>query len=194
MIRSESLLRALTVAVAAIALGAAAPARDATTEEPHEIRFRVADAAIMDWLQAATPVTITVGSGLMSVDLILSDPRDLMLRAGRADLTIRVSGRTLPVDERFSATVTIVYDQNLRKYFVVFRRLPLRIPGLGAVDLSEHIPRFEIPSLVEDLWRFADRPVGLNLDIRRLAIVDRAVEVAGDISFVPVAGPRPARR
>ncbi|MEE9291824.1 MAG: hypothetical protein V3U83_02735 [Acidobacteriota bacterium] len=76
----------------------------------------------------------------------------------------------------------------------MIEELPIKIPGLGRLDLSDAIPRVGIPSLVEDIWRFADRPVGLNLAIRRLAILEDAIEVGGDVSFVPVSGSREPSR
>ena len=148
----------------------------------------------MDYLRAATPVTITVGRSPLRVDLILSDPSDLVLSEGRAQISLRIRARSLSIDERLSAAVSIVYDRKLREYFVVMEELPLSIPGLGRLDLSGAIPRVGIPSLVEDIWRFADRPVGLNLAIRRLVILEDAIEVGGDVSFVPVSGRRDVPR
>jgi hypothetical protein len=160
----------------------------------HEVQLRIGEAAIMDWLRAATPYRFTVGSGLVSVDLVLSDPSDLELSEGQADLRVRIRGATIPIDETILASITVNYDRQLRKYFAVFKRLPIQIPRLGSIDLKDAIPRLEIPSLIEDVWRFPDRPVGLNLSIRRLAILDHAVEITGDVSFVPVTRRSTARR
>ena len=188
MTRISNLLgMAMAAFVASLSL-AATPAGDPA--QSFEVRFTIDKAAIMDYLRAATPVTVTVGRSPLLVDLVLSDPRDLVLREGRAQVSLRVRGRSLPVDERISASVSIAYDKTLRKYFAVMEELPLTIPGLGRLDLSDAIPRVGIPSLVEDIWRFADRPVGLNLTIRRLAILDDAIEVGGDVSFAPVSGRR----
>ena len=192
MTRVGNLPRMAAAALVASLSLAAAPAGDPGPS--FEVQFTIDEAAIMDYLRAATPVSITVGRSPLRVDLILSDPRDLVLREGRADVSLRVRGRSIPVDDRISASVSIVYDRNLRKYFAVMAELPLKIPGLGQLDLSDAIPRVGIPSLVEDIWRFADRPVGLNLTIRRLAILDHAIGVAGDVSFVPVSGRREALR
>ncbi len=188
MTRVDNLPRMAVAAFVASLSLAAAPAGEPAQQ--YEVRFTIEKAAIMDYLRAATPVTVTVGRSPLRVDLILSDPRDLVLSEGRARISLRIRARSLPLDERFSAALSIVYDKNLRKYFVVLDELPLKIPGLGRFDLSDAIPRVGIPSLVEDIWRFADRPVGLNLAIRRLAIIEDAVEVGGDVSFVPVSGRR----
>lgn len=190
--RVGNLPRVATAALVASLSLAAAPAGNPA--QKFEVQFTIDEAAIMDYLRAATPVTITVGRSPLRVDLILSDPRNLVLREGRADVSLRIRGRSFPFDDRISASVSISYDKNLRKYFAVMEELPLTVPGLGQLDLSDAIPRVGIPSLVEDIWRFADRPVGLNLTIRRLAILDHAIAVAGDVSFVPVSRRRGASR
>jgi hypothetical protein len=185
--------RQMLIGVAIVGLSIVVPVLAAPAPVPpgnYEVKFRIDEAAIMDLLRAATPYRFTVGSGLVSTDLVLSNPRELRLTEGQADLSVRIRGRSIPVDETISASITVAYDTTMKKYFAVFKRLPIQIPGLGSIDLKEAIPRFAIPSLIEDIWRFPDRPVGLNLSIRRLAIVDHAVEVAGDVSFVPVARPK----
>ena len=192
MTRVDNLPRMAVAAFVASLSLAAAPAGEPAQQ--FEVRFTIAKAAIMDYLRAATPVTVTVGRSPLRVDLILSDPRDLVLSEGRARINLRIRARSLPVDERISASISIVYDRTLREYFAVMEELPIKIPGLRRFDLSDAIPRVGIPSLVEDIWRFADRPVGLNLAIRRLAILEDAIEVGGDVSFVPVSGSREPSR
>jgi len=152
-----------------------------------EIRFTIRESALLDWLQAVTPYTLSIGQQPLSVDLVLSEPVDLRLADGRAVLRIRAKGRTIPFDQVLSPVFTIGFDQNLNRYFVVVSSLPIQVPGLGRIDLKNSFPRLEIPELLENLWRFADRPVGLNLNIRRIGIIDHAVEVGADVSFASLA-------
>jgi len=42
------------------------------------------------------------------------------------------------------------------------------------------------PELLEDLWRFSDRPVSLNLDIRRIAVLVSKVDTGGQGTRIPV--------
>jgi len=63
--------------------------------------------------------------------------------------------------------------------------LPVQLPGIGSIDLKDSLPRFEIPELVEDLWRFSDRPVALNLDIQRIVVLDHRIEIGADVVFTP---------
>ncbi len=104
-------------------------------------------------------------------------------------------GRTLPVDQILSPVFSLTYDRSANRYFGSLSSLPLALPGLGTIDLKEYVPRFEIPTMLENLWRFSDRPVGLNLRIRRIAILDRALEIGADVTFSPIAtiGMRSAR-
>ncbi len=171
--------------------GAGAPAVPAppASPEPPEVRFTIGETALLDWLRAATPYAVAVGQKPLALDLVLSDPTDLTLKDGKATLKIRVKGRTLPMDQVVSPVVTVAYDQRLDRYFAVVSSLPLSIQGLGTIDLRDYIPRFELPALLENLWSFADRPVGLNLGIRRIAIVDHAIEVGANVTFGPVAPP-----
>jgi hypothetical protein len=148
-----------------------------------EVQFRIAEPALLDLLRAVTPHTLTVGTPLLGTDLVLSDPRDLVLKDGKASFNIRVKGRTLPVEQVISPILMVSHDQDLHKFFVVVSSLPLRMPGLGSVDLKDYLPRVEIPALLENLWNSRNGPLGVNLRIRRISIIDHAVEVGADASF-----------
>jgi hypothetical protein len=171
---------------AALAAGAtASPAGEAT-----EVRFTVNERALLDCLRAATPQTLTVGSSLLSTELTLLDPADLVLANGRASFRIRVKGRTIPLDQVVNPTVTIDKDPRSGQFFGVVSSLPVQVPGLGSIDLKDYLPRFEIPTLLEDLWHVADRPLGLRLRIRRIAILDHLLEVGADVDFAPTVSSR----
>ncbi len=152
-----------------------------------EIRFTIRESALMDWLEAVTPYTVTIGHQLLSVELVLSEPRELRLLDGKAALRILARGRGIPFDQVLAPVFTVRFDPKVNKYFVVVSSLPIQISGLGRVDLKDYFPRLEIPELLENLWRFEDRPVGLNLNIRRIGIADHALEVGADVSFAPLA-------
>jgi hypothetical protein len=190
MPRDSSLLLWATVAAAlTVAAGPArvgAPAPD-PVPDPAEVRLTIGESAVAEWLKAATPYVVTVGNQMLSADLVLSEPSGLSLSHGRAALKIRVRGRSLPVDQILSPVITVIYDQKVNRYFGVLSRLPIQIPGLGTIDLRDYVPRFEIPAVLENIWSFADRPVGLNLNIRRIAILDHAVEIGASVSFSSLA-------
>lgn len=183
-----------TAAVVAILAGAlalsaavhAAPgAPSAPPADRSEVRFTIGEAALLDLLKAATPYTFNAGNAYLRVDLTLSEPRDLRLLDSKATLKVRLKGSTLPVDQILSPVFTLRHDEALNKYFVVVSSLPVQLPGLGSIDLKDSLPRFEMPELVEDLWRFSDRPVALNLDIRRIAVLDHRIEIGADVVFTP---------
>ena len=157
-----------------------------------EIRLTVGEEPILEWLRAATPYTMTVGGSLVGADLIFQDPSDLHLREGMASLKIRVRGRSVPIDQVVSPVISLSYDPKLNKYFGVLASLPIQVPGIGTIDLKDYVPRFEIPGVVEDLWRFPDRPVGLTLRIRKIAIREHLLEVGADVAFA--GGVSPAAR
>lgn len=173
-------------AAPAMAAGAAPMAGAEATE----VRFTVNERALLDCLRAATPQTVTVGSSLLSTELTLLDPADLVLANGRASFRIRVKGRTIPLDQVVNPTVTIDKDPRSGQFFGVVSSLPVQVPGLGSIDLKDYLPRFEIPALVEDLWHVADRPLGLRLRIRRIAILDHLLEVGADVDFAPTVSSR----
>jgi hypothetical protein len=190
--------RRLPIAIAALAvawLACAAPVPAAGAAPPAgaeatEVRFTVNERALLDCLRAATPQTVTVGSSLLSTELTLLDPADLVLANGRATFRIRVKGRTIPLDQVVNPTVTIDKDPRSGQFFGVVSSLPVQVPGLGSVDLKDYLPRFEIPALLEDLWHVADRPLGLRLRIRRIAILDHLLEVGADVDFAPTVSSR----
>jgi hypothetical protein len=183
---------ALAWATGASALAAepapAAPAPPASTE----IRFTMQEGALLDVLRAATPQTITIGNSLMSTDLTLLDPRDLVLGNGRAVFKIRVKGRTIPIDQVVSPVVTVQRDPRTGQHFGVVSSMPLQVPGVGSIDLRDFLPRFEIPAVLDNPWSTADRPLGLRLRIRRIAILDHLVEVGADLDLSPVVSSRTA--
>lgn len=177
------------------AAAATAPPTQPAIPDNSEIRFTVGEAPLLEWMLAATPFVITVGNQLVSADLILLEPKDLRLFDGRVSLKIRVKGKTLPIDQTLSPEITLVYDRSINKYFGVLSSLPLSLPGLGTIDLKDYVSRIEIPTVLENLWRFADKPIGLNLKIRRIAILDHALEMGADVNFAPLpqSGSRSAR-
>ena len=157
-----------------------------------DVRFTIAEPAILDWLRAATPHTVTVSAGPIGTDLVIGNPRDLKLADGQASMKFTVSGRTLPFSQTISATMTLRYDQQLRKYFAVLSALPIQIPALGTIDLKDAMPRIELPTVFYHLSEIAGKQVGLRVEIRRLAIVTDAVEVAADVQFSPYVADKDA--
>jgi hypothetical protein len=167
----------------------------AATVERSEVRFTITEEALLDWLKAATPYTFSVGNQLLKVELTLSDPRELKLLDSRATLRIRLQGSSLGVDQMIQPVFTLNHDAARSRYFVVVSSLPVQLPGFGTIDLKDSLPKFEIPELLENLYRFGDRPVALNLDIRRIAVLEHALEVGANVNFAPAppAGVRGAR-
>ncbi len=117
---------------------------------------------------------------------MLSEPRDLVLEDGRVRLSIQLRGRSIPVDQALKPVITIEYEQVRRRYYGVVQSLPIRIPGFGRVDLSDSFPRFPIPAVLENLWEVEDKPMGMTLRIRRIAILDHRIEVGADVDFSPL--------
>ena len=148
-----------------------------------EVHFTIGESALLDLIKAATPYTFNVGNAYLKVDLTISEPRELRLLDSKATLKVRLKGNALPVDQILSPVFTLRHDEALNKYFVVVSSLPVQLPGIGSIDLKDSLPRFEIPELVEDLWRFSDRPVALNLDIHRIAVLDHRIEIGVDVVF-----------
>lgn len=167
----------------------APPATPAPSEVP-EIRFTVQEKALLDVLRAATPQTVSVGTSMFSTDLTLLDPRDLVLTNGRASFKIRVKGRTIPIDQILTPVVTIEKDPRTGQYFGVVSSMPLTMPGAGTIDLKDFLPRFEIPTVLDNPWNVADRPLALRLRIRRIAILEHLLEVGADVDLAPVVSSR----
>jgi hypothetical protein len=178
----------LLAALACPLLGAAEPAP--TRGEASEVRFTVGESALLDCLRAATPQTFSVGSKVLSTDLTLLDPSDVVLKDGKASFKIRVKGRTIPVDQVVNPIVTLHRDPQSGQYYGVVSSLPIQIPGLGALDLKDYLPRFEIPAVLDNLYRLSDRPLDLKLRIRRIAILDHLLEVGADVDFAPAVSSR----
>ncbi len=91
------------------------------------------------------------------------------------------------MDQVIQPVFTLKHDAARGRYYVVVSSLPLQLPGFGAIDLKDSFPKFEIPELLEDLYRFGDRPVALNLDIRRIAVLEHSLEVGADVNFAPAS-------
>ena len=149
------------------------------------VRFTITEAALLEWLKAATPYTVSVGNQVLKIDLTLSDPKDLRLQDSKASFQVRLKGTTIPVDQVVAPVFRLRHDDSLNKYFVVISSLPVLLPGLGTVDLKDSFPKFELPELIQDIWRFSDRPVAVNLDIRRIAVLDHAIEIGANVIFTP---------
>lgn len=167
--------------------GAAAAPAPAAPAGRSDVRFTITENALLDWLKAATPYTFSVGNQILKVDLTLSDPRELQLLDSRATLKIRLRGSGLGVDQVIQPVFTLNHDAARGRYYVVVSSLTVQLPGFGAIDLKDSFPKFEIPELLEDLYRFGDHPVALNLDIRRIAVLEHALEVGADVNFAPAS-------
>ena len=151
-----------------------------------EITFDVDESALLDLARAATPYTVTVGSDLLSVDLVFTEPSGLVLDDDRATLNIRVRGSKIPLDQILRPMVTVEYDAAKRQYFAIVSSLTVKVPGLGRIDLSNVLPRVAIPAVLENLWDMQDRPIGVRFHIRRIALRDHRLEVGADVDFAPI--------
>ena len=191
---TASVVAALAAVPGTTPARAVGPAAAPAGAEATELRLSVGERALLECLRAATPETVTVGSGPLSADLTLLDPSEVSLRDGRASFKIRVKGRTLPVDQVVNPVVTLARDPRSGQYSAVVSSLPVAIQGLGSIDLKDYLPRFDVPAILENLWQMPDRPLGLRLRIRRIAILDHLLEVGADIEFAPLAGSRPGER
>jgi hypothetical protein len=174
------------VALAASLLAPATAASAPTAEQHAELHFSVDESALFELLRAATPYTVTVGSGLTAVDLILRDPVDFILTEGEVRFRIRVRGATIPIDQVLEPVLTIEYDPHQRRYFVVVTSLTMRLPLLGTIDLRDALPRMAVPALIEQLWEVDSRPLGARFHIRRIAILDERLEISADVDFPPL--------
>jgi hypothetical protein len=175
----------LVVVLVAIGSMAATPAPG----DRSIVRFRIGEAVLQDWLRVVTPFTVSVGAAPLRTDLTFSEPRGLTLSAGRAAFQVRVRGKALAIDQTLAPVVTLRHDARLNRFALVVSSLPLTLPGLGTIDLKDALPPFEIPALLDHLWDRRDRPIGIHLGIRRVAILDQAVEIEADASVraVPVS-------
>jgi hypothetical protein len=173
---------------AAPALAAAAAASGPSSE----LRFTADERAILDCLKASLPKTVSVGTGFLSTDLTFLDPSNVVLHDGTATFRVRVKGRTMPIDQVLNPIVRLERDPRSGLYYGVISSLPISLPGLGTIDLSQSVPRLEIPEVLDNLWQFSDRPLALRLRIRRIAILEHLVDVSADVEFAPVANSAPA--
>lgn len=178
------------LAAAAVALGAAAPLPKPPVTGGSEVRITVQEPALLDFLRASTPQTVTVGSSLMSTELTLLDPSDLVLTGGKATFKIRVKSRSIALDQVVSPVVSIDRDPRTDQYYGVVSSLPLQIPGAGKIDLRDFLPRIEIPAVIDNPWPVADRTLAVRLRIRKIAILEHQLEVGADVDLSPAV---PAR-
>jgi hypothetical protein len=194
-IRHRSLRNTLTTLAAGGCLVLAGPASGigsapqspglSPSGDRSEVRFTVGEDALLDWLKAVTPYTFSAGNQLLKVDLTLSEPRELKLSDSRATMKIRLRGSSIPIDQVLQPVFTLRHDEARSRYYVIVSSLPVQLPGFGTIDLKDSFPKFEVPELVEDLWKFSDRPLALNLDIRRIALLEHALEIGADVNFAP---------
>lgn len=183
--------RQLTILAASLAaVGATAPPPKAPAVESSEVHFTVQEPALLDFLRASTPQTLTVGSSLMSTELTLLDPSDLVLTGGKATFKIRVKSRSIALDQVVSPVVTVHRDPRTQQYYGVVNSLPLQIPGAGKIDLRDFLPRIEIPAVIENPWPVADRTLAVRLRIRRIVILEHQLEVGADVDLAPAVPPR----
>jgi hypothetical protein len=183
---------AAPVLAAAAASAPAASGSTAASGPSSELRFTADERAILECLRAGLPKTVSVGSGFLSTDLTFLDPSNLVLHEGTATFKVRVKGRTMPIDQVLNPIVRLERDSRSGQYFGVISSLPISLPGLGTMDLSQSIPRIEIPEVLDNLWQLPDKPLALRLRIRRIAILEHLVDVGADVEFAPVANSAPA--
>lgn len=178
----------MVLAGLAAAAWAAAPAPPPAASAPSsELRFTADERAILECLRAGLPKTVSVGSGILSTDLTFLDPSNVVLHEGTASFKVRVKGRTMPIDQVLNPSVRLERDAASGRYYGVISSLPLSLPGLGTMDLSQSIPRIEIPDVLDNLWQVPDKPLALRLRIRRIAILEHLVDVGADVEFTPTS-------
>jgi hypothetical protein len=179
----------IVVALAAALAGPAGMASGSASQPTSELHFSVQESALFELLRAVTPYTLTVGSGLTAVDLILRDPSDLILSEGKVRFRIAVRGVTIPIDQVLEPELTVEYDSQQRQYFVVVSSLVVRVPLLGTIDLRDALPPLAVPALVEQLWELDSRLIGTRFHIRRIAIIEHRLDISADVDFPPVGRP-----
>jgi len=179
----------MMVAVAAAMAGPTGTASNPAPQRSSELQFSVKESALFELLLAVTPYTITVGSGLTAVDLILRDPGDLNLNEGKARFRIRVRGATIPLDQMLEPELTVEYDSQRRQYFVVVTSLTVQVPLVGTIDLRDALPPLAVPAIIEQLWGLEGRTIGTRIHVRRIAIVDHRLDISADVDFPPVGRP-----
>ncbi|HKQ98504.1 MAG TPA: hypothetical protein VJV75_11560 [Candidatus Polarisedimenticolia bacterium] len=184
----------MVIAASIAALGAAAPPPKAPIGENPEVRFTVQEPALLELLRATTPQTVTVGSSLMSTELTMLDPSDLVLSPGKATFKIRVKSRQIALDQVVQPVVTVDRDPRTQQYYGVVNSLPLQIPGAGKIDLRDFLPRLEIPPVIENPWPVAGGTLAVRLRIRRIAILDHQLEVGADVDLAPAVPARATTR
>ena len=180
----------MVIAASILALGAVAPPPKAPIGDTSEVRFTVQERALLEFLRASTPQTLTVGSSVLSTELTLLDPSDLVLAGGKATFKIRVKSRSIALDQVVTPVVTIDRDPRTQQYYGVVNSLPLQIPGAGKIDLRDFLPRIEIPAVIENPWPVADRTLAVRLRIRRIAILEHQLEVGADVDLAPAVPSR----
>jgi hypothetical protein len=184
LLTSLAVLGSLLLVVQAPASGGAPTPDPPAAADRSEVRFTINEDALLDWLKSVTPYTFSAGNQLLKIDLTVSEPRELRLLDSRATLKIRLKGSGVPVDQVLQPMFVLRHDEARGRYYVVVSSLPVQLPGFGTIDLKDSFPKFEIPELIQDLWKSSDRPVALNLDIRRIAVLDHALEIGANVNFV----------
>jgi len=152
-----------------------------TTAPPEDLAISLRSEAILRLLYAATPYEVQVGGSLLRETLTFTEPRNLVLQAGRISFSVRCRGTPIPVDQSLRPVFLLKEPGGGGGYRVVVESLPVAIPGLGTVDLKDLFEPIEIQSLLRQSVFLQGRPAWVDVQVRRITLRADRIDVGASI-------------
>ena len=172
------------VSLPSAGLAAAAP----STAHPEDLTITLRNPAILGLLSAATPYEVQVGGSLLRETLTFTEPRNLLLQAGRISFSVRCRGTPFTVDQTLRPVFVLKEPGGGGGYRVVVESLPVAIPGLGTVDLKDLFQPIEVQSLLRQSFLLQGRPAWIDVQVRRITLHADRVDMAASIRLTSDRG------
>ncbi|HMC82756.1 MAG TPA: hypothetical protein VKL61_05950 [Candidatus Polarisedimenticolia bacterium] len=159
-----------------------------TTTPREDLTIILQSSTILGLLSSATPYEVHVGGSLLRETLTFTEPRNLLLQAGRISFSVRCRGTPVAVDQTLRPVLVLKEPGGGAGYRVVVESLPVAIPGLGTVDLKDLFEPIEIQSLLRQSVFLQGRPAWIDVQVRRITLRADRVDLGASIRLTSDRG------
>ena len=166
----------------ALTLGAAL-ALAASTARAESVVMAVDRPTALNFLRAATPYTIQVGTAGLSQRIILYNPRELRFEAGLIRLKVDCRGEPMDVRAVLEPTLEVSFDRQKNAFVAKVRSLPLSLGTLGTIQLDRYLDPIVLPSTFTNTLEAGIPGLVIDTVVRDLRVLEDRIEAKADLVF-----------
>jgi hypothetical protein len=136
-------------------------------------------------LVTGAPYHLDLDLFLGTQTLSFERPRDLTMNNGRLRFRVTCSGSPVPIRAELQPEIAITRNPDNGDFEIQFSSLPLKFPGVGAIDIKNYIPPQKVSALIHHVIRGDDRNRIGMIRFHDIRIEPEGIAVEFDFRFLP---------